>query len=193
MRALALVVVAACASKAAPPPPEEPGLEGLRAHLDAGPRVVDTWRMPEATWRAIVSDAYVDHYADYVRLLDAARPALIAALETAPKTLPKLQYVDDPALDGAQVRMRWIVPVGRPGTIADGVPAVFLHDGAAWRALVPFDDVITATLPRDCAAAYLDNDSKPCQEWSWEIGEAALRGRPVARACGNAIAHACGR
>jgi hypothetical protein len=148
--------------------------------------------MPEATWRAIVSEAFVDHWDDYRARLDAARASLIAAVQAAPSTPPRTHYVDDPSLDGAQVRIRWITPVGRVGAIADGIPAVFVHDGAAWRALVSLDDAITGALPRDCAAAFLDNSTKRCQEWSWEIGDAALRGAPTARACGNAIALGCG-
>lgn len=206
---LGATVVAGCAPDPAPAaaasPPQRPGPAGLRAHLDSVARLtgaardaaLDAWRLPEATWRALVTDAYRDHWADYRDALAARRGDLVRSLGTWRGGATRVQYADDPDLTAEQVRLRWVMPTGRPGAIADGFSVVFFFDGDGWRVLVGLDDVIGARIERAqprCTGAYLDASAKRCREWAWEIAEGALRdddGR-IRRGCTQAMALGCG-
>lgn len=197
--ALILLVVAACGSAS---PPQDPGLDGLRAHLAAARRspaaAVDSWLMPEPAWRAHVTEAYVSHWPDYAAAFAARRDALVQALRSYTDAPTRPQYADDPALSAGQIHLRWALPSGAPGAIAPGLDVVFVHDGHAWRALVDLDDLIAraaAAAAPGCDRAYATLAPKPCADWAWAIADGALRGAPAstARACAQSLALACGR
>ena len=174
--------------------PQAPGPDGLRAHLAAAARdptrAIAGWAMPAAAWRAHTTGAYLDHHGAALAELARRKDALAAALRGW-NGEARWHYADDPALSVGQVHARWIL-AGR-GVVADGLDAVFVHDGAAWRAIVDLDPLVTAAIG-DCAAAYLDLEPKACQEWAWAIAEGVLRDRPddAARACERARAVGCG-
>ena len=194
-----LVVLGACGSAA---PPEAPGLDGLRDHLAAArrdpDRAVDGWRMPEAAWRAHVTEAYAGRWADYAAAWAARRDPIVAALRASTDGPTRWQYADDPALSAGQIHLRWALPTGAPGAIAPDLDVVFVHDGARWRALVDLDALIeraAAAAAPGCDAAYRALAPKPCAEWAWAIADGALRDAPAAtsRACAQARAAGCGR
>jgi hypothetical protein len=196
---LILGVVAACAS---PAPPQDPGLDGLRAHLAAARRSpassVDSWLMPEPAWRAHVTEAYLPHWPDYAAAFSSRRAALVEALRSSTDGPTRAQYADDPGLTAGQIHLRWALPSGSPGAIAPGLDVVFVHDGRAWRALVDLDDLITSLAERaapGCARAYLALAPKECADWAWAIADGALRGAPpsTARACAQSMSLGCGR
>jgi hypothetical protein len=186
-------------------------LHEVAAAGDRGPaaarRAVEAWRMPEARWTALVTDGYRPHWRAYAAAFDADAGAVAARLvELARRGGPveaRWQYADDPRLSRAQVRLRWVLPTGRPGVVADvgGAPldVVFAWDGAAWRALIGVDDVqLARTRAADpaCAEA-LAAAGRPgtCTDLAWMIADAALRGQPdrLRRACGLAAANGCER
>jgi hypothetical protein len=133
---IALVTVAcACATacgRADAPAAARPGPDGLAAALhDAlaqierdparADAIVAGWRLPEDAWGALVTDAYRAHWRDYAAAFDAAAPALadrLRSVAAAGAVRAQWQYADDPALTNAQIRVRWILPVGRPGVVA---------------------------------------------------------------------------
>jgi hypothetical protein len=192
-------VLAACAS---PAPPQDPGLDGLRAHLAAARRSpassVDAWLMPEPSWRASVTEAYLAHWPDYVAAFSARRAALVEALRSHVDAPTRVQYADDPALSAGQIHLRWALPSGSPGAIAPGLDVVFVHDGRAWRALVDLDDLIAASASDTspgCDRAYMALAPKDCADWAWAIADGALRSAPAAtaRACAQSMSLGCGR
>jgi hypothetical protein len=196
--ALIACVLAACAS---PAPPQDPGLDGLRAHLAAARRspaaAVSSWLMPEPAWRASVTEAYLAHWPDYAAAFSSRRAALVEALRGYVDAPTRPQYADDPALSAGQIHLRWALPSGSPGSIAPGLDVVFVHDGRAWRALVDLDDLITraAAATPGCDRAYMALTPKECADWAWAIADGALRGAAAstARACTQSLALNCGR
>jgi hypothetical protein len=194
-RALLIVVAIGAGCGRDAPPRQAPGLDGLHAHLRAAgrdpARAVDGWAMPEASWRAAVTEAYRDHHADQLAELARRRDALVAALRGWDGAT-RWHYADDPALGVGLVHARWILT--ERGAIADGLDAVFVHDGAAWRAIVDLDPLVVAAVG-DCAAAYLDLAPKACQEWAVAIADAVLRGdaATAATACERSRRSGCGR
>lgn len=192
-------VAAACGERAAAPPAPRPGPDGLRAFLAAARRdpaaAAAAWAVPEASWPALVTEAYRGHRDAYLARLAARADALRAALAAWDDGAIYPQYVDDPRLTPAQVRGRWML--GRTGTVAAGIPAVFVFEAGSWRAVVDLDPVVLAGLDTEpgCAAAYLAMEPKPCREWAWVIAEGVLRGDATrrARACAQARAIGCGR
>jgi len=198
----ALILVLAAAACGSPSLPDEPGLDGLRAHLAAArrdpERAVDGWRLPEAGWRARVTAAYVEHWPDYAAAWASRRAALVTALRASDDAPTRRQYADDPGLSRGQIHLRWALPSDAPGAIAPGLDVVFVHDGAHWRALVDLDALIeraAASAAPGCDAAYRALAPKPCADWAFAIADSALRAAAAstARACAQALALGCGR
>ncbi len=216
-RLSALIALAACTRAEAPPPVPAPGPDGLAVELDrtlhaiaaadhpddTARAAVASWRFPEATWGALVTEAYRPHWRDYAAAFEAALPAVaarLAALRGAVRA--RWQYAGDPQLSNAQVRLRWVMPTGRPGVVAEigGVPldVVFVWDGAAWRALDGVDDVVQAAVgahSAPCRAALVAAGPPGiCTDVAWMIADAALRGQAARldRGCAIAAANRCG-
>lgn len=181
----ALLIAALAAGAACGGEPRPPDLASLAAALA---RADHDWRVPRDRWAAVVTDAYLGHHDAYAAEL-ARRPPAVPT-----RAAPRWHYADDPALPPNLVHARWMLAAR--GAVVDGVDAVFVHDGAAWRAIVDLDPILApraeAVAP-GCAAAYADLAPR-CQHWAWAIADALLRDRPAAArvACERAVALGCG-
>jgi len=197
VRAL-LIALSACRAPAAPGT-----AENLTAHLAAlagadearRTREVAGWLVDEAAWNRTIVVPYRALWADYVGAFDAARPALVAQLPHAGAA--RRHFAGDPKLTLPEARLRWAVPTLYPSMVADGIDAVFVFDGAHWRALAGLDAVVLAHLRAlDPACAELVARAGPrgtCTEIAWAIADSGLRGDRAgfAHACGLAAPH-CG-
>ncbi|HTJ43598.1 MAG TPA: hypothetical protein VL463_15945 [Kofleriaceae bacterium] len=188
-------------------PSERPGPDGLAAMITTIDRahardVVASWKMSEELWDAQVMDAYRAHWRDYAAAFDAAAPALADRLASLRGDVrAQTQYADDPSLTDAQIRVRWIFPVGRPGAVAwiggERLDVVFVHDGDRWRALLGADAMIrdaVRALEPGCVPAYLAaGPPGRCSSFGAVIAEAAMRGQRdrLHRACEIAAANGC--
>ena len=210
------LTVAACGSRTDDTfvgPRPSPGPDGLRASLaasldrlahagDDAPAIaqalVDDWRVPEHVWPYVVTDAYKPRFAEADRAGAPEAHALAARLVELARqpdhaVAARVQYADDPALSPAQIRLRWALPVGRPGVVVTigGAPVdvVFAWDNRAWRALLGVDAMTLArvrTSDSRCAAQ-LRAAAAPgdCLDVAWMVADAALRDddQRLARAC----------
>ncbi len=204
--ACALVLVFALAPGAGchePPPPPPPA--GTPAELAAylrtvagadeatRAREVASWIVGETTWSRDIVEPYTALHGEYVRAFDAQMPAMIARLAPLGEITARRHFAGDLRLTPAQARMRWAVPVQFPSAVAElgGTPidAVFLHDGAHWRALLGLDSIMlahVAALDPACAKRVaLAGPPGRCTEVSWLVADAALRAQPAR------FAHAC--
>ncbi|MBK7196954.1 MAG: hypothetical protein IPH80_31195 [Myxococcales bacterium] len=200
--ALAAVALGCEARPAAAPP--RPGADGLVAAL--GPAVGDRARgaralagmaVPGPAWPRLVSAPYAGQHAPYARAYPVATAGLVDALAGDGVLAVRPHYADDPRLAPAQRRERIAVPVAAPGWIVsvDGrdLPAAFVWDGAAWRALAGIDaltrDAIGAH-DHDCAVAYAAAADGRCLDASGPAAVAALAGdlAALAVACRRLIA-----
>jgi hypothetical protein len=203
VRRTCLVALALVACDSPPTtPPEARGLEGLQAHLTAArrdpARAFDGWEISADTWRGLVTETYRDDHAAYAAELARRRESLVDAVRGWEPVPARWQYADDPTLSLGEVHARWILPVGRPGVIAPGIDAVFVHDGARWRVLVDLDPLIeerAAAAAPGCEIAYRAMEPKDCQDWAWSIAEGAMSddAAGLARACRQSMNLTCGR
>lgn len=99
-------------------------------------------------------------------------------------------FAGDPQLTHDQAVTRWALPTLARAWVADGVDAVFVEDGAGWRAITGLGAIVRARIAaRDpaCASAFdrIDPAGGRCIESAWAVADAALRD-DAAR-----FAHAC--
>jgi hypothetical protein len=164
-------------------------------------RAVASWKLDAATWQRVVVPAYRDAYAEYAAAFDGASAVLAAQLGTPGEVRARRHFADDPAATGAQVRLRWALPVLYPSAVAtvNGAPidTVFVPDPAGgdhWRALLGLPEVMikrTAAADPVCAQ-HLAQAGPPggCTEVGWMVADAAMRRdrEALTRACALASA-----
>jgi len=184
---VALVALAACNSAA--PPPGSP--EALVAYLQrvtaadeaTRQREIAGWQLPAALWDRTVVAPYRPLHADYQRAFTAEAPALVARLAQGGAITARRHYAGDPRLTRPQARDRWAVPPLFPSLVAEAggepIDAVFVPDGARWRALVGVDAVVrarVAALDPGCAANLaLAGPAGHCTDVGAAVALAALR------------------
>lgn len=193
LRVALIVLIAACRDA---PPPRATLAEYLGALAGADDatraREVASWQLDRATWERTVVATYAGVHDDYTRAFAAAAPALVAQIATRQPITTRPHFAGDPKLTLGQAHARWALPVQYPSEIAEldgaALDAVFLHDGARWRAIVGIDGVLrakAAAIDPACAAYLGATPSRKCSEVGWVIADAALRSdRPR-------FAHAC--
>lgn len=179
--------MAACNSPV--PPPGSP--EALVAYLQnvtaadeaTRQREIAGWQLPAALWDRTVVAPYRPLHADYERAFAAEAPALVARLAQGGTITARRHYAGDPRLTRPQARDRWALPPLFPSLVAEagGAPidAVFVPDGARWRALVGLDAAMrarVAALDPGCAANLaLAGPAGHCTDVGAAIALAALR------------------
>jgi hypothetical protein len=202
IRAIVLIATVACHE---PPPVQKTGTpqdlaEYLRtvAGADTATRTreVTGWILDETTWSRDIVDPFRSLYGEYVKGFDAQVPAMVARLASLGPVTARRHFAGDPRALPSQIRTRWTVPVQFPSAVAElgGQPidAVFIHDGAHWRALLGLDQLVVqhvAALDPTCAAklqlAGRRTSSSRCTEVAWLVADSALRAQP------ERFAHAC--
>jgi hypothetical protein len=205
--AAAAVALAACGRPPPPPPATADDLAAYLAGLAAGDpaaaaREVAGWPLDRALWERTLVEPYRGLWAEIapqarLRALAAQLRQLRPGAVTA-----RRHYAGDPRLTPGQLWQRWALPPLYPSFVAelDGRPldAVFLHDGARWRALAGLDEQILArvrALDPACAAHLAAvAQSTDCASACWEAAEAALRSQRdrFARGC-HLAATLCGK
>jgi hypothetical protein len=196
------VIAAALAACGSPSPPSPPAgspealavyLQGvMAADLATRQHEVATWQLGVAAWDRTVIEPYRPLWADYQRAFVAEAPALVERLSHADPSHVRVRrhFAGDPRLTPAEARNRWALPVLFPSLVAEAggpaggpgggaIDAVFVADGARWRALVGLDAVVLArvgALDAACAAN-LAHTGPPgrCTDVGAAIVEAALR------------------
>lgn len=199
MIARAMVLLAIACRSQAPAPGTPDDLAAYLANVAGADeasrtREVASWILDERTWNRTIVDPWRTLYLDYTRAFDAARPALVARLAAGGHVAARRHYAGDPQLTRSEARLRWALPVQYPSVVADlaGAPidAVFVYDGARWRALAGLDEVVLAHVRAlDPACGDLLTRAGPrsrCTEVGWAVADAALRGDHTA------FAHVCG-
>jgi hypothetical protein len=198
--ALALgIAVTACGSPPAPPRAGSP--EALAGYLqtvagaDAATRQreAQAWLLDPGLWDATVVAVYRPLYAEYQRAFAAALPAMVDRLASPGPVTARRHFAGDPRLTPAEARDRWALPTLFPSLVAEagGAPidAVFVADGARWRALIGLDAVVlarVAALDRGCAANLaLAGPAGHCTDVGAAIADAALRNDD------DQLAHVC--
>jgi hypothetical protein len=198
--ALVLACVLACRDDAAPPRPTGTPDE-LAAYLTtiAGAdeatrtREVSSWIVDAATWSRDIVEPYRALHDEYVKAFDAQIPAMVARFAAPGRVTARRHFAGDRRLTGAQVRMRWTVPVQFPSAVAElaatPIDTVFVFDGGHWRALLGLDQIVMAhvsALDPVCAQKLaLAGPPGRCTEVGWLVADAALRAQP------ERFAHAC--
>jgi len=184
---IALVALAACSSPAPPPGSSEAlvaYLQGVMAADEATrQREIASWQLPAALWDRTVVAPYRPLHADYQRAFTAEVPALVARLARGGAITARRHYAGDPRLTRPQARDRWALPPLFPSLVAEAggepVDAVFVPDGARWRALVGLDAVMrarVAALDPGCAANLaLAGPAGHCTDVGAAVALAALR------------------
>ncbi|HEX3759559.1 MAG TPA: hypothetical protein VHW23_12670 [Kofleriaceae bacterium] len=207
LAALAGVAIAACGSSAAPAPPRPGSPEALAAYLvtvvgaDAATRQREAagWLVPPALWDATLVGVYRPLYAEYRRAFAAELPALVDRLARPGPVTARRHFAGDLRLTPAEARDRWALPTLFPSLVAEagGAPidAVFVADGAGWRALVGLDAVVlarVAALDPGCARDLaLAGPPGHCTDVGAAVADAALRTAPALRKPGDPLAHVC--
>lgn len=153
--------------------------------------------VPAPAWPRLVSAPYAGQHAAYARAYPVASAGLVDGLAAAGVLAVRPHYADDPRLAPAQRRERIAVPVAAPGWIVSvggrDLPAAFVWDGAAWRALAGLDaltrDAIGAA-DHDCAVAYAAAADGRCLDASGPAAVAAVAGdlAALATVCRRLIA-----
>jgi len=196
---------AACGPPPAPPRAGSP--EALASYLatvvgaDAATRqrAAESWLVPPARWDATLVAVYRPLYAEYRRAFAAALPALVDRLARPGEVAARRHFAGDLRLTPAEARDRWALPTLFPSLVAEagGAPidAVFLADGATWRALVGLDAVVlarVAALDPGCARNLaLAGPPGHCTDVGAAIADTALRTDPALRNDGDPLAHVC--
>lgn len=202
--AAAAVALAACGR---PPPPAPATADDLAAYLAglaagdpaAAARELAGWPLDRALWERTLVEPYRGLWAE---IAPQARLRALAAQLRPGAVTARRHYAGDPRLTPGQLWQRWALPPLYPSFVAelDGQPldAVFLHDGARWRALAGLDEQILArvrALDPACAAHLAAAArSTDCASACWEVAEAALRSQldRFARGC-HLAANLCGK
>ncbi len=189
MRALRIALIVVIAACREPPPPRATLADDLATLAGADEatraRAVASWQLDRATWERTVVPNYAGLHSEYVLAFEAAAPALVAKLAQRGTVVTRPHFAGDPKLTLGQARTRWALPVQYPSHVADldgsALDAVFINDGARWRAITGLDGVLrarAAALDPACAA-HLDvvpsPTSKQCSDIGWVIADAALR------------------
>jgi hypothetical protein len=202
--ALAAAALAACDRPPPPPPATADDLAAYLAGLAAGDpaaaaRELAGWPLDRALWERALVEPYRSLWAEIAP--EARLRALAGQLRPGAVTARR-HYAGDPRLTPGQLWQRWALPPLYPSFVAelDGRPldAVFLHDGARWRALAGLDEQILArvrALDPACAAHLAAVvGSIDCASACWEVAEAALRNQRdrFARSC-HLAANLCGK
>jgi hypothetical protein len=198
--AVLLAVVLGCRDDAAPPRPTGTPDE-LVAYLTtiAGAdeatrtREVSSWIVDANTWSRDIVEPYRALHDEYVKGFDAQVPAMVARFAAPGAVTARRHFAGDRRLTGAQIRMRWTVPVQFPSAVAElaGAPieTVFIYDGGHWRALLGLDQIVLGhvrALDPACAQKLaLAGPPGRCTEVGWLVADAALRGHA------ERFAHAC--
>lgn len=196
------LAIAACS----PPAPRAGSPEALAAYLqgvvgaDAATRQREAggWLLGPALWEATIAAVYRPLYAEYRRAFAAELPALVDRLARPGPVAARRHFAGDPRLTPAEARDRWALPTLFPSLVAEagGAPidAVFVADGAAWRALVGLDQVVlarVAALDPGCAAHLaLAGPPGHCTDVGAAIADAALRAETL-RKDDIQLAHVC--
>lgn len=184
---VALVALAACSSAAAPPGSPEALVAYLQRVMAADEatrqREIASWQLPAALWDRTVVAPYRPLHADYQRAFTAESPALVARLAQGGTVTARRHYAGDPRLTRPQARDRWALLPLFPSLVAEGggepIDAVFVPDGARWRALVGLDAVVRARVaaldPRCAANLALAGPAGHCTDVGAAVALAALR------------------
>ena len=186
MRRIALILLIAACRESPPPRATLTAYLETLALADEATRAkaVASWQLDRATWERTVVPTYAGLYDEYARAFEAAIPALVAQLANRRAVMTRPHFAGDPKLTLGQARTRWALPVQYPSKVADvdgsALDAVFLDDGARWRAISGIDGVLrarAAALDPACAA-HLDvlpsPTSRQCSDIGWVIADAAL-------------------
>jgi len=156
----------------------------MGADLATRQREVASWQLDAAGWNRTVIELYRPVLAEYQRALPAEVPALVERLgRAAPGAVTvRRHFAGDPRLTSAEARNRWALPVLFPSLVADAggpIDAVFVADGARWRALVGLDAAVLARVGAldSACATNLAHSGPPgrCTDVGAAIVEAALR------------------
>lgn len=208
LRYLGLALIA-CSREPARPPNVAPELAVYLNDLSgrdepARAAAVATWTLSRDEWNRIVVEPYRAVYDDYLRELDAARPALVAQLAHKHAMQTRAHFAGDPLMTRSQAITRWALPTlapariaelaGRPPAPPNPIDAVFVDVGGQWRAIVGLD-VIVKRRAADCASVFDRFDPKggTCIEAAWGVAEAALRidHDPSGPSARTRFTHAC--
>jgi GETHR pentapeptide repeat (5 copies) len=189
------LAIAGCNPPAPSPSVRAGSPEALAAYLqgvvgaDAATRQREAggWLLGPALWDATMVAVYRPLYPEYRRAFAAELPALVDRLAHPGPVTARRHFAGDPRLTPAEARDRWALPTLFPSLVAEagGAPidAVFVADGAAWRALVGLDQVVlarVAALDPGCAAHLaLAGPPGHCTNVGAAIADAALRGETV--------------
>lgn len=182
----------------------------LAAHLNAlsgtdeptRAAAVATWTLSRDEWNRVVVEPYRAVYDEYVRELDAMRPALVTLLAEKRPVQTRAHFAGDPLMSRDQAITRWALPTLAPARIAElagnppvAIDAVFVDTGGQWRAIVGLERIVKRHAA-DCAAVFdrIEPKGGTCIEAAWGVADAALRDqRPrFMRACSIAT-NACRR
>ena len=136
MRGVLVLALVACHDVHAPAPGSSEDLatylRGLAGADEATrTREVSSWIIGDATWNTTIVEPWRQLHADYVRVYDAAMPAVVARLAAPLQITARRHFAGDPRLTHNQARLRWAVPVQYPSMVAElgGTPidTVFLY------------------------------------------------------------------
>jgi len=198
MRRAVLVLAAACHAGPAPVAGTPDDLAAYLRTVDGADEAtrraaIAGWMLDEASWRQTLVEPYRALWQAYALRYAKASEPLVAQLAARGAISARRHYAGDQALTHAEARLRWTLPVQYPSVVAelDGAPidAVFVYDGAQWRAIVGLDPIIlerVRALDPACEAKLeRAGPTGRCTEVAWLIEDAALRDQ-AAR-----FAHAC--
>jgi hypothetical protein len=186
LRYLGLALIAACAAK--PAPKKAPELADFLLALSGSDEpkraaAIAKWTLSRDEWNRIVVEPYKIVYDDYVRELDAMRPALVKLLAEKHPVETRAHFAGDPLMSRGQAITRWALPTLAPARIAElsgrpttAIDAVFVDVGGQWRAIVGMDKIIKQRAA-DCASVFdrIDPKGGTCIEAAWSVADAALR------------------
>ena len=156
-------------------------------------REVTGWIIDETTWSRDIVEPFRSLYREYVGSFDSQVPGMVSRLASLGPVTTRRHFAGDPRALPSQIRTRWAVPVQFPSAVAElgGQPieAVFIYDGAHWRALLGLDQIVVAhvaALDPSCAKKLqLSGPPGRCTEVAWLVADSALRAQP------ERFAHAC--
>jgi hypothetical protein len=141
------------------------------------------WQLDEPTWNRTVIPAFRGLYADYVAGYATAIAPVVAALATHGTISARQHYAGDTRLLRPQLRTRWALPPLFPSVVAEldggAIPAVFVFDGASWRALVGLDEAMLAHVraadPKCADSLGRAGPPGSCTDVGYAVAAAALR------------------